>query len=85
MDPKAEKMALAPHSRRALRLRAVRADGPPERTKSRAAERIYSFVTVTGLAIFDVPFQFCTKVNKGAGLSNKFSWEMRICPYICPY
>ena len=85
MDPKEEKMAFAPHSRRALRLRAVRAEGPPERTKSSAAERIFSFVTVTGLAIIDVPYQFGAKVNKGAGLSNKYSREMRICPYICPY
>jgi hypothetical protein len=55
MDPKEEKMALAPQSRRAQRLREVRAAGPPERTRSRAAERILSFVTVSGLAIIDVP------------------------------
>ena len=70
MDPKEEKIALAPQPRRAQRLRAVRAEGPPERTRSRDAERILSFVTVTGLAIIDVPFQFGTKVNKGAVLSN---------------
>jgi hypothetical protein len=55
MDPKEEKMALAPQPRRSQRLLAVRAEGPPERTKSRDAERILSFVTVTGLAIIDVP------------------------------
>jgi hypothetical protein len=55
MDPKEEKMALAPQPRQAQRFRAVRAEGPPERTKSRDAERILSFVTVTGLAIIDVP------------------------------
>jgi hypothetical protein len=55
MDPKEEKMALAPQLRLAQRFRAVRAAGPPERTRSRAAERILSFVTVTGLDIIDIP------------------------------
>ena len=73
MEPKAEKMALAPQSRRVQRLRAVRAEGPPKRTRSMAAERILSFVTVTGLAIIDVPYQFSTKISKGAGMSNQIS------------
>jgi hypothetical protein len=63
MDPKEEKMALAPQPRRVQMFRAVRAAGPPERTRSRDAERILSFVTVIGLAIIDVPFQFIAKVS----------------------
>ena len=85
MDPKEEKMALAPQSRRVQRLRAVRAEGPPERTKSVAAERILSFVTVTGLAIIDVPNQFLAKISKGVGMSNQISGIMRNCPHYCPY
>ena len=73
MEPKEEKMALAPHPSEVHRLRAVSDERPPTRTKSRAAERIFSFVTVTGLAIVDVPYQFGTKVNKRAGLSNMIS------------
>jgi hypothetical protein len=72
MDPKEVKMALAPQSRRLQRLRAVRAEGPPERTRSRAAERILSFVTVTGLAIIDVPFQFIAKVSIGPECPTSF-------------
>jgi hypothetical protein len=73
MDPKEEKMALAPQPRRAQRFRAVRAEGPPERTRSRDAERILSFVTVTGLAIIDVPYQYNTKVSKVMRLSTYLS------------
>ena len=73
MDPKEEKMALAPHPSEVHRLRAVSDESPPARTKSRAAERIFSFVTVTGLAIIDVPYQFIAKVRIRAGMSNQFS------------
>jgi hypothetical protein len=85
MDPKEEKMALAPQPRRVQRFRAVRAEGPPERTKSREAERILSFVTVTGLAIIDVPYQFAAKISKGAGMSNQISEIIPNCPHHCPY
>jgi hypothetical protein len=81
MEPNDEKMALAPQSRRAHRLRAVRAERPPDRTKSRDAERILSFVTVTGLAIIDVPYQFCTKISKGAGMSNHI-WKKSLIVHI---
>jgi hypothetical protein len=72
MEPKAEKMALAPQSRWVQRLRAVRAEGPPERTRSRDAERILSFVTVIGLAIIDVPKQFIAKIEKVAVVSKGY-------------
>jgi hypothetical protein len=85
MEPKDEKMALAPQPRRAQMFRAVRAEGPPDRTRSRDAERILSFVTVTGLAIINVPFQFGTKVSKGAGMSNQISEIIPNCPHHCPY
>ena len=81
MDPKEEKMALAPHPNELHRLRAVMAEGPLERTKSRAAERILSFVTVTGLAIIDVPYQFCTKISKGAGMTNHI-WKKSLIVHI---
>jgi hypothetical protein len=38
-----------------------------------AAESILSLVTVTGLAIIDVPYQFSTKIRKGTGMSNQIS------------
>jgi hypothetical protein len=72
MEPKEVKTALAPHPSLAHRLRAVRDEGPPERISSREAERIFSFVTVMGLAIIDVPKQFCTKVEKVAVVSKGF-------------
>jgi hypothetical protein len=55
IDPKQEKMALAPQPSRAQRFLAVRSGRPPDLTRSREAERILSFVTVTGLAITVVP------------------------------
>jgi hypothetical protein len=72
MEPKDEKIAFAPHPSDAHKLRAVRDEGPPERISSREAERIFSFVTVMGLAIIDVPKQFCTKVEKVAVVSKGF-------------
>jgi hypothetical protein len=72
MDPKEEKMALAPQPRAEHRLRAVSAVRPPERTRSRDAERILSFVTVIGLAIIDVPKQFRTKIEKVVALSKGY-------------
>ena len=55
MDPKEVNNALAPQPRAVLRLRAVRASGPPFRTMFRAAARILSFVMLIGLAIMIVP------------------------------
>jgi hypothetical protein len=78
MEPKEEKMALAPQPRRAQRFRAVRADGPPERTRSRDAERILSLVNVTGLAIIDVPYQFGSKISKGAECPIRFRNKSQI-------
>jgi hypothetical protein len=75
MEPKDEKIALAPHPSEAHRLRAVRAVGPPERISSRDAERIFSFVTVRGLAIIDVPKQFRTKIEKEAVVSKGYGWQ----------
>ena len=72
MEPKDEKIALAPHPSVEHRLRAVSMDGPPERTRSRAAERILSFVTVIGLAIIDVPKQFIAKIEKVAVVSKGY-------------
>ena len=72
MDPKEEKMALAPQPNALQRLRAVSADGPPERTRFKAAERILSLVTVSGLAIIYVPKQFLTKIEKEAALSKGY-------------
>ena len=70
MEPKEEKMAFAPQPNVSQRPRAVSADGPLDRTRSRAAERILSFVTVMGLAIIDVPKQFRTKIEKVAVVSK---------------
>ncbi|MCR4569491.1 MAG: hypothetical protein K5661_03720 [Bacteroidales bacterium] len=72
MEPKEEKMALAPQPRAEQRLRAVIAGRPPERTKLRDAERILSFVTVMGLAIIDVPKQLIAKIEKVAVVSKGF-------------
>jgi hypothetical protein len=72
MDQKEEKMALAPQPRAEHRLRAVSAGRPPERTRSRDAERILSFVTVIGLAIIDVPKQFIAKIEKVAVVSKGY-------------
>ena len=72
MEPKEEKMALAPQPNASQRRRAVSADGPPERTRFKAAERILSLVTVSGLAIIYVPKQFLTKIGKVAALSKGY-------------
>ena len=76
MEPKDEKIALAPHPSEAHKLRTVRDEGPPERISSREAERILSFVTVMGLAIIDVPKQFPTKIEKVAVVSKGY-WAQR--------
>ena len=76
MEPKDEKIALAPHPSEAHKLRAVRDEGPPERISSREAERIFSLVTVIGLAIIYVPKQFRTKIGKVEVVSKGY-WAQR--------